>query len=41
VINRQLWIDIRQGLLLIIGAIERLLRIKPTTKELRARENDR
>jgi len=35
VINRQFWEEIRQALLLAVGAIERLLNITPTTKECR------
>jgi hypothetical protein len=36
-LDHQLWIDIRQALLLFVGAIERALGITPTTKELRDR----
>jgi hypothetical protein len=33
--SRQLWIDIRQGLLMIVAAIERELGLEPKTAELR------
>ena len=39
--DRDLWLAIRQGLLLIVGAIERRFGISPTTKELRAKVKER
>jgi hypothetical protein len=33
--SRQLWLDIRQGLLLIVAAIERELKMEPRTADLR------
>ena len=33
--SRTLWIDIRQGLLMIVAAIERELKMEPKTADLR------
>ena len=35
VISREFWLQIRQALLMIIDAIERMLGIEPRTAELR------
>jgi len=40
-IDRQFLLDVRHALLMMVGAIERLLHITPTTKELREREKGR
>jgi hypothetical protein len=33
--DRELWLAIRHALLIVVGAIEKQLGIKPSTKELR------
>ena len=33
--SRTLWIDVRQGLLMIVAAIERELKMEPKTADLR------
>jgi hypothetical protein len=34
-VDREFWMQIRHALLILLGAIEKMLDIKPTTKELR------
>jgi hypothetical protein len=36
-LDRKFWLEIRHALLMLVGAIERLIGITPTTKELRDR----
>lgn len=33
--SRTLWVDVRQGLLMIVAAIERELKMEPRTADLR------
>ena len=35
--NRDFWVEIRRALLIMVDAIERMLRIEPRTKECRDR----
>jgi hypothetical protein len=38
--DRDFWLTIRQALLLIVSAIEKMLNIEPTTTECRKRARD-
>ena len=39
--DREFWLAVREALLLIVSAIERMMGIKPTTAECRKRTKDR